>query len=80
MRVPFNSIFTLIDGRIVAKNHVAYGSITVAAGVSVAPTLVIAGNQIKTLTESDLAIEEEDGIVVVVGVYKSNTIIPDSLW
>ena len=36
--------------------------------------------QIKTLTKCDLAIEEEDGIVVVVGVYQNNTIISDLLW
>jgi hypothetical protein len=62
MRVPFNSVFTLIDGRIITKNHVAFGSVTVAAGTSILPILPIAGIRIGTITDCDLSVENEDGI------------------
>jgi hypothetical protein len=78
MRVPFESVFTLIDGRIIAKNHVAIDKFIVAAGVSLSPTLIVWGDKIGTLTTYDLVIEDEDGIVVVVGIYRGND-LPDSI-
>ena len=69
MRVPFNSVFTLIDGRIIPKNHAAFGSVTMAAGTSILPILPIAGTQIGTITDCDLSVEDEDSIIVVIGYY-----------
>jgi hypothetical protein len=77
MRVPFNSIFTLRDGWVIAKKHVAIDKFIIAAGVPLAPTLAVWGNKIDTLTNLDLAVEDEDGIIVVVGIYR-NRDLPDS--
>jgi hypothetical protein len=71
MQVPFNSVFTLIDGRIIPKTHVAIGNVTMAAGTPILPILPIAGTWIGTITDCDLSVEDEDGIIVVVGYYRS---------
>ena len=78
MRVPFNSVFKLIDGRLIPQSHIAIGNITIASGVSLSPGLLVSGNKIRTLTNSDLAIEDAAGIVVILGFYTGND-LPESL-
>ena len=78
MRVPFKSVFTLIDGRFIATSHIAIGNVTIASGVSLSPGLLVSGREIRTLTRCDLAIEDEDGIVVILGFYTGND-LPESL-
>jgi hypothetical protein len=78
MRVPFNSVFTFIDGRLIPQSHIAFGNITIASGVSLSPGLLVSGNEIKTLINSDLAIDDAAGIVVILGFYTGND-LPEPL-
>ena len=70
MRVPFDSIFAQIEGRIVPQVHVAIGNVATAAGTPLSPTLVISGINIGNLVDCDLAVEQADGIIEISGFYK----------
>jgi hypothetical protein len=70
MRVPLDSIFAQVEGRIVPQVHVAIGNDATAAGTPLSPTLVISGVQIGNLEDCDLAIVRVDGVMVISGFYK----------
>ena len=75
MRVAFDSIFNQIDGRIIPRGHIAIGNATFAAGASLSPVFRILGVEVTRLTNCDLAVEDEDGISVIVGYYKDGRLI-----
>jgi hypothetical protein len=70
MRIPFNSIFKVIDGRIIPLVHVAIGNVAVATGTAIPPTLTISGIEIRSLTDCDLAVRVEVGIIEVQDFYR----------
>ena len=70
MRVPFDSIFAQVDGRIIPQVHIAIGPIALAAGTSLSPTVVISGIQLGSLMDCDLAVEQECGVMEISGFYE----------
>ena len=72
MRVPFNRVFTVVDGQIVPQMHIRIGSVTNAIGVPVPAELRVGGTEIDALIGYDLDVDREDGIIVIKGFYLSN--------
>ena len=70
MRVPFDSIFAQVDGRIIPQVHIAIGPIAMAAGTPLSPTIVISGIQLGSLMDCDLAVEQEGGVMEISGFFK----------
>jgi hypothetical protein len=70
MRIPFDSIFIVIDGRIIPLVHVAVGNVAVASGTFIPSNLTISGIEIGRLTNYDLAVKVEVGIMVIHGFYR----------
>jgi pyridoxal biosynthesis lyase PdxS len=75
MRVPFDSIFTLVEGRVVPHIHIAIGNVATAAGTPLSLTLVISGVQLGNLIDCDLAVEPADGVMEISGFYKPGELL-----
>jgi hypothetical protein len=71
MRVPFDRVFTIVDGQIIPQMHVRIGNVTNAIGVPVPAELRVGGTEIDALIGQDLDVDREGGIIVINGFYLS---------
>ena len=69
-RIPFQEIFSFGDNReVIAKVPVRFGDVTVPAGVPLVEKDPFGGLDLAQLADRDLAIEQEDGILLIRGYY-----------
>ena len=69
MRVPFDRVFTVVDGQIIPHMHVRIGNVTNAVGVPIPAELRVGGAEIDALIGQDLDVDREGGIIVINGFY-----------
>jgi hypothetical protein len=72
MRMSFDTIFTEIEGCFVPQFHIGAGPVVIAKGVPIPPELTIGGLTIGKLKDYDLAVEVEDGIIMIHGFYRDD--------
>jgi hypothetical protein len=75
MRVPFDSIFSQVEGRIVPQVHIAIGNVATAAGTPLSPTMMISGIQISSFIDCDLSVEQEEGLIEIGGFYEPGELL-----
>jgi hypothetical protein len=73
MRVPYDQIFSVVEGRIAPVMPIRIGQMTNDVGVPVPPELRVDGIELAALIGYDLEVEQEDGLVVIKGFYSPNT-------
>ena len=65
----FNEVFDFSNGRITPKQQVRIGSITLGPKASIGSGVAIGGLNITDFVGKDVAVTEEDGILVIHGFY-----------
>ena len=73
MRVPYDQIFAVVDGRIAPLLPIRIGNMTNDVGIPVPPELRVDGIEIAALIGYDLEVEQEDGLVVIKGFHSPDT-------
>jgi hypothetical protein len=73
MRVPYEQIFSVVEGRIAPLLPILIGNVTNDAGIPVPPELRLDGVELAALIGYDLEVEQIDGLVVVKGFYPPDT-------
>jgi len=73
MRVPYDQIFAVVDGRIAPLLPIRIGNMTNDVGIPVPPELRVDGIEVAALIGYDLEAEQEDGLLVIKGFHSPAT-------